>query len=53
MSFVRNDCQQLSLFDSLGFLSQRKLQILNKSWANPFSDYIFTKIDEMIFAPLY
>ena len=53
MSFVRNDCQQLSLFDSLGFLSQRKLQILNKSWAKPFSDYIFTKIDEMIFAPLY
>ena len=53
MSFVRNDCRQLSLFDSLGFLSQRKLNILNKSWAKPFSDYIFTKIDEMIFAPLY
>ena len=53
MSFVRNDCQQLSLFDSLGFLSQRKLKILNKSWAKPFSDYIFTKIDEMIFTPLY
>ncbi|MBQ9306273.1 transposase [Butyrivibrio sp.] len=53
MSFVKNDCQQLSLFDSLGYLSKRKLGILEKSWAKPFSDYIFTKIDEMIFAPLY
>lgn len=53
MSFVRNQYQQLSLFDSLGFLSERKQRILEKSWAKPFSEHIFTKIDEMIFAPLY
>lgn len=45
--------QQISLFDSLAFLSERKQHILEKSWAKKFSDYIFTKIDEMIFAPLY
>ena len=53
MSFVLNGYQQISLFDSLGFLSERKQKILEKSWAKPFSDIIFTNIDEMIFAPLY
>lgn len=53
MSFVPNCYQQLSLFDSLGFLSERKQKILNKSWAKTFSDIIFTNIDEMMFAPLY
>ena len=53
MSFVLNDSQQLSLFDSLGFMRERKLRILERSWAKPFSDHIFTKIDETIFAPLY
>ena len=53
MSFVTNEFQQISLFDSLGFLSKRKQQILEKSWAKPFSDYIFSNINEMIFAPLY
>lgn len=53
MSFVPNEYQQLSLFDSLGFLSERKQRILEKSWAKPFSDHIFSNIDEMIFAPLY
>lgn len=53
MSFNTNECQQLSLFDSLGFLSERKQKILERSWAKPFSDYIFSNIDEMIFAPLY
>ncbi len=53
MSFVTNEYQQISLFDSLGFLSPRKQRILEKSWAKPFSDYIFSNIDEMIFAPLY
>ena len=53
MSFVLNGCQQISLFDSLGFLSERKQRILDKSWAKTFSKHIFTKIDEMIFAPLY
>lgn len=53
MSFKTNEYQQLSLFDSLGFLSERKQRILDKSWAKPFSDHIFSNIDEMIFAPLY
>ena len=53
MSFVLNGYQQISLFDSLGFLSERKQKILENSWAKPFSDIIFANIDEMIFAPLY
>lgn len=53
MSFALNGYQQISLFDSLGFLSERKQKILEKSWAKPFSDIIFSNIDEMIFAPLY
>ena len=51
MSFVLNNYQQISLFDSLGFLSERKQKILDKSWAKPFSDHIFSNIDEMLFAP--
>ena len=53
MSFVLNNYQQLSLFDSLGFLSERKQRILDKSWAKPFPEIIFSNIDEMMFAPLY
>lgn len=53
MSFVLNNYQQLSLFDSLGFLSERKQRILDKSWAKPFSEIVFSNIDEMMFAPLY
>ena len=53
MSFVPNSAQQLSLFDQLAFLSKRKQMMLEKSWAQSFSDHIFTRIDEHIFAPLY
>lgn len=53
MSFVQNEYQQISLFDSLGFLSERKQRILDNSWAKVFSDHIFSNIDELIFAPLY
>lgn len=53
MSFVMNSCQQISLFDKLAFLSKRKQQMLEKSWAQAFSDHIFTRINECIFAPLY
>ena len=48
-----NSCQQISLFDKLAFLSKRKQQMLEKSWAQAFSDHIFTRINECIFAPLY
>ena len=40
MSFILNGTQQISLFDSLAFLSERKQHILEKSWAKKFSDYI-------------
>ena len=53
MSFVPNDSQQISLFDKLAFLSKRKQQMLEKSWAQAFSDHVFTQINEHIFAPLY
>ena len=53
MSFVPNYSQQISLFDKLAFLSRRKQQMLEKSWAQAFSDHIFTRINEHIFAPLY
>ena len=53
MSFVENSSQQLSLYDMLAFLSKRKQNLLEKSWASAFSDQIFTKINERIFAPLY
>ena len=53
MSFVPNPSQQLSLFDMLAFLSGRKQQMLEKSWAQAFSDHIFTRINEHTFAPLY
>ena len=52
MAFVLNNYQKISLFDSLGFLSERKQRILDKSWAKPFSDYIFKNIDEMMFAQI-
>ena len=53
MSFVPNSAQQISLFDKLAFLSRRKQQMLENSWAQSFSDLVFTRINENIFAPLY
>ncbi len=52
MSFVLNDHQQMSLFDSLTFLSERKQRMLENSWAHHFSQEIFVNINEMMFAPL-
>ncbi len=53
MSFVLNPSQQISLFDKLAFLSKRKQQMLERSWAQTFSDQVFMRINEHIFAPLY
>ena len=53
MSFVPNSAQQISLFDKLAFLSKRKQKMIEKSWAQSFSDHIFIRINEHIFAPLY
>ncbi|WP_242622807.1 transposase [Lachnoclostridium sp. Marseille-P6806] len=53
MSFRSNDSQQISLFDQQNFLSPRKQEMLKKSWAQVFSDHVFTKINEQIFVPLF
>ncbi len=53
MSFVPNSSQQISLFDKLAFLSPRKQQMIERSWAQAFSSHIYTRINEHIFAPLY
>ena len=53
MSFKLNENQQLSLFDSLAFLSERKQRMLERSWAKEFSDHVFCNIDESVFMPLY
>ena len=53
MSFKTNQFQQISLFDQLAFLSSRRLDRLKNSWAQTFSDHIFSRIDESVFAQLY
>lgn len=53
MSFRTNRYQQLSLFDQLVFLSARRFERLKKSWAQTFSDHIFSRVDESVFACLY
>ena len=53
MAFVSNPYQQLTLYDKLAFLPIKKWKMLEKSWAQTFSDHIFTRINEHIFAPLY
>lgn len=46
--FVPNNSneQQLSMFDSERYLSEREKRYLNQSWAKYFAEYIFPKIDE-------
>lgn len=53
MSFVANDAEQLSLFDSFDTLTEREKRFLDKSWAKYFSENIFPKIDEQPYAVLY
>lgn len=53
MSFRMNSSQQITLTDCVGFLSERKQQMLEKSWAGAFSDKIFRNIDEKPFMVLY
>ena len=45
--------QQLSMFDSERYLSDREKRYLNQSWAKYFAEYIFPKIDEAPYAVLY
>ena len=45
--------QQLSMFDSERYLSDREKRYLDRSWAKFFAEYIFPKIDETPYAVLY
>ena len=53
MAIVQNTYQQLSFVDSLNHLSEREKKLLERSWAKPFGDDIFPKIDERKFADFY
>ncbi len=51
--FKSNDSQQITLNDALFGLTDREKRMLEKSWAKPFAEKIFPKIDESRFACLY
>ena len=53
MSFRTNNCQQMSLFDSISGLTAREQKALEKSWAKLFAEEIFPAIDEDRFSVLY
>lgn len=53
ISFVKNDCNQISLNDSTFALTERERKLLNKSWTKPFADKLFPVIKEEDFAVLY
>ena len=38
MSFAKNECQQLTLEDSMFSLTARERRMLKKSWAKPFAE---------------
>ena len=53
MSFAKNECQQLTLEDSMFSLTARERRMLEKSWAKPFAEKIFPLINEENFSVLY
>ena len=53
MSFITNPAQQMTLDDSTFHLTKRELNALEKSWAKPFAEEIFPKIEEEPFRVLY
>lgn len=53
MAFTSNNYQQLSLSDRLMTLNDKEREILKDSWAEHFSQRIFPRIDESLFADLY
>ena len=53
MSFAKNECQQLTLEDSMFSLTVRERRMLEKSWAKPFAEKIFPLINEEKFSVLY
>ena len=46
MSFKSNYNQQITLNDALFGLTDREKSMLEKSWAKPFVEIIFPKIDK-------
>jgi hypothetical protein len=53
VSFVENDCTQISFDDSALSLTERERKFFDKSWAKPFAENIFPRIREEDFAVLY
>lgn len=47
------DHLQDNLFNSLHLMDPRLAKRLKNSWAEPFYEHVFCKIDERLFAPLY
>ena len=54
MSFRENPAHQMNLLDDrFTSQSERTQKIILRSWAKPFAEHIFPKINEQRFAPLY
>ena len=53
MLTCNNKHNQESLFDSTNWMDPGIIKKLEKSWAPVFYEYVFAKIDEKPFAPLY
>ena len=53
MSFVKNSSTQITFDDSTVSLTERERKFLDKSWAKPFADNIFSAIKEDNFDVLY
>ncbi|MDR3598357.1 transposase [Clostridium sp.] len=51
--FCKNNRQQTSLFDPINQMPKYLQDILSKSWAKAFNEYIFSKINEERFSVLY
>ena len=51
--FCKNNLQQTSLFEPISQMPKYLQDILNKSWAKAFKDYIFPQINEERFSVLY
>ena len=51
--FCKNNQQQTSLFEPINQMPKYLQDILNKSWAKAFKDYIFPQINEERFSVLY
>ena len=53
MGFQKNAFQQITLTDRMNTLTERERRFLDNSWAKPFAEKIFPKINEEKFEVLY